>query len=176
MTVPIGLALGIGLAVLADKQIRGVGFFRTVFSSTVATSVAVASLMWFVLLQPQVGVLPDLFHGLIPSLKQPGLLQRSRHGAAGCRAQQHLGQPRVHVHRHDRGAAGHPARAVRERVRRRRRRVDALHQRHAADARPDDPVHLRGADDPGLPGLRRDRPAHPGRAEPAAPDASRWRT
>ena len=69
MTVPIGLALGIGLAVLADKQIRGVGFFRTVFSSTVATSVAVASLVWFVLLQPEVGVLPDLFHGLIPSLK-----------------------------------------------------------------------------------------------------------
>lgn len=75
MTVPIGLALGIGLAVLADKQIRGIGFFRTVFSSTVATSVAVASLVWFVLLQPQVGVLPDLFHSIIPSLKQPGLLQ-----------------------------------------------------------------------------------------------------
>ncbi len=74
MTVPIGLALGIGLAVLADKQIRGVGFFRTVFSSTVATSIAVASLVWFVLLQPQVGLIPDLFHGLIPTLKQPGLL------------------------------------------------------------------------------------------------------
>ena len=32
MTVPIGLALGIGLAVLADKQLRGIGVFRTVFS------------------------------------------------------------------------------------------------------------------------------------------------
>jgi ABC-type sugar transport system permease subunit len=75
MTVPIGLALGVGLAVLADKQIRGIGFFRTVFSSTVATSVAVASLIWFVLLQPEVGVLPNLFHGIMPSLKQPGLLR-----------------------------------------------------------------------------------------------------
>jgi ABC-type sugar transport system permease subunit len=75
MTVPAGLALGIALAVLADKQIRGIGFFRTVFSSTVATSVAVASLVWFVLLQPEVGVLPDLLHGLIPSLKHPGLLR-----------------------------------------------------------------------------------------------------
>ncbi len=74
MTVPIGLILGIGLAVLADKHLRGIGFFRTVFSSTVATSVAVASLVWFVLLQPQIGVLPHLFHGVIPSLKQPGLL------------------------------------------------------------------------------------------------------
>ncbi|HQZ36397.1 MAG TPA: hypothetical protein PK020_18365, partial [Ilumatobacteraceae bacterium] len=52
MTVPVGLILGIGLAVLADKHLRGIGFFRTVFSSTVATSVAVASLVWFVLLQP----------------------------------------------------------------------------------------------------------------------------
>ena len=42
MTVPVGLVLGVGLAVLADKHIRGVGFFRTIFSSTVATSVAVA--------------------------------------------------------------------------------------------------------------------------------------
>ena len=72
MTVPIGLAFGVGLAVLADKQIRGVGFFRTVFSSTVATSVAVASLVWFVLLQPQVGVLPDLFHGTDPIAEAAG--------------------------------------------------------------------------------------------------------
>jgi sn-glycerol 3-phosphate transport system permease protein len=75
MTVPIGLALGIGLAVLADKHLRGIGFFRTVFASTVATSVAVASLIWFVLLQPQIGVLPDLLHAVMPSLKNPGLLQ-----------------------------------------------------------------------------------------------------
>jgi len=61
--------------VLADKQLRGVGFFRTVFSSTVATSVAVASLVWFVLLQPEVGLLPHLFHGIFPVLKEPGLLR-----------------------------------------------------------------------------------------------------
>ena len=35
---------------------------------------------------------------------------------------EHLGQPRVHVHRRDRRAAEHPPRAVRERVRRRCRR------------------------------------------------------
>ena len=75
MTVPIGLLLGIGLAVLADKHLRGIGFFRTVFSSTVATSVAVASLVWFVLLQPEIGVLSDLFSDWIPALKNPGLLR-----------------------------------------------------------------------------------------------------
>ena len=157
MTVPIGLALGIGLAVLADKQIRGIGFFRTVFSSTVATSVAVASLVWFVLLQPEVGVLPDLLHGIIPVAQAAGPVARPGHCAARGRAEQHLGQPRVHVHRHHRGAAGHPSRAVRERLRRWRRRLDAVQQRHLADARPDDPVHLRGAHHSCLSGLRRDR-------------------
>lgn len=75
MTVPTGLILGIGLAVLADKHLRGIGIFRTIFSSTIATSVAVASLVWFVLLQPEIGVLSDLFSDLIPSLKNPGLLR-----------------------------------------------------------------------------------------------------
>ena len=73
MTVPAGLILRVGLAVL-DKHLRGIGFFRTV-QQPVATSVAVASLVWFVLLQPEIGVLSDLFHEWIPSLKQPGLLR-----------------------------------------------------------------------------------------------------
>ncbi|HWC66777.1 MAG TPA: sugar ABC transporter permease [Acidimicrobiales bacterium] len=59
ITVPIGLVLGVGLAVLADSYIRGIGIFRTIFSSTVATSVAVASLMWLLLFQPSVGILAD---------------------------------------------------------------------------------------------------------------------
>ena len=76
ITVPLGLALGIGLAVLAHKQLRGVGVFRTIFSSTVATSVAVASLMWFFLLQPSVGVLSNIgwVADAFPVVKQPGLL------------------------------------------------------------------------------------------------------
>ena len=111
ITVPIGLALGVGLAVLADKYLRGVGVFRAIFSSTVATSVAVASLMWLFLLQPSVGVLSNV-----------GWLQRpvpGRSSSPGCcddpgtalavgRRVEHLGQPRVHVHpRHGR-AAGIP--------------------------------------------------------------------
>jgi sn-glycerol 3-phosphate transport system permease protein len=72
LTVPLGLVLGVGMAVLANKAIRSIGFFRTVFSSTVATSVAVASLMWLVLFNPSIGVLTRLlpFH----VLKSPGVL------------------------------------------------------------------------------------------------------
>jgi sn-glycerol 3-phosphate transport system permease protein len=77
ITVPLGLIAGVGLAVLADKYLRGLGFFRTVFSSTVATSVAVASLMWLFLLQPDVGVLANIawINELFPSVKDPGWLR-----------------------------------------------------------------------------------------------------
>lgn len=77
LTVPTGLVLGVALAVLADRHLRGIGFFRTVFSSTVATSVAVASLMWFFLLQPDIGVLAKIgwLTDLFPVLSSPGLLK-----------------------------------------------------------------------------------------------------
>jgi ABC-type sugar transport system permease subunit len=77
ITVPLGLILGVGLAVLADKYLRGIAAFRAVFSSTVATSVAVASLMWLFLLQPSVGALANVswFNSMFPSVKDPGWLQ-----------------------------------------------------------------------------------------------------
>jgi sn-glycerol 3-phosphate transport system permease protein len=76
ITVPTGIALGLGLAVLADKHLRGMRFFRTAYSSTVATSTAVASLMWLVLFQPSIGVLANILPFSV--LKQPGLLQDPR--------------------------------------------------------------------------------------------------
>jgi len=58
MTVPVGIALGLALAVLAHQQLRGIGIYRTFFSSTVATSVAVAAVIFGTLMNPQVGLLP----------------------------------------------------------------------------------------------------------------------
>ena len=77
LTVPAGLVLGVGLAVLADKYLRGIAVFRFIFTSTVATSVAVASLMWLFLLQPDVGALANVewFADLFPVVKSPGLLR-----------------------------------------------------------------------------------------------------
>ena len=54
-TVPIGLVLGVLLAVVANRRLRGIKAFQLVFSSTVASSVAVASVVFLVLLNPQVG-------------------------------------------------------------------------------------------------------------------------
>lgn len=76
LTVPSGLILGIGLAVLADRYVRGIGIFRTIFSSTVATSVAVASTMWLFLLQPSRGIFSNIgwLGDLFGVIKTPGLL------------------------------------------------------------------------------------------------------
>lgn len=57
LTVPVGLLLGLLLAVLAHQKLRGITIFRTIYSSTVATSIAVASVIFFTLLNPQVGLL-----------------------------------------------------------------------------------------------------------------------
>jgi sn-glycerol 3-phosphate transport system permease protein len=56
LTVPLGMVAGLALAVLAHQRLRGIAIFRTMFSSTVATSVAVASLMWLTLLNPSIGI------------------------------------------------------------------------------------------------------------------------
>jgi sn-glycerol 3-phosphate transport system permease protein len=69
-TVPIGIALGLGLAVLAHQQLKGIRIYRTFFSSTVATSVAVAAVIFGTLMNPQVGLLPSL--GIDPT---PPILQ-----------------------------------------------------------------------------------------------------
>jgi ABC-type sugar transport system permease subunit len=58
LTVPLGIALGLGLAVLAHQRLRGVRIYRTIFSSTVATSIAVASVIFFTLLNPIIGLIP----------------------------------------------------------------------------------------------------------------------
>jgi ABC-type sugar transport system permease subunit len=60
LTVPAGLALGLALAVAAHQRLKGIGMYRTIFSSTVATSVAVASVIFGTLLNPVVGLLPWL--------------------------------------------------------------------------------------------------------------------
>jgi sn-glycerol 3-phosphate transport system permease protein len=56
-TVPAGIVLGIALATLANQRLGGIRIFRTIYSSTIATSTAVASVIFLTLLNPQVGLL-----------------------------------------------------------------------------------------------------------------------
>jgi sn-glycerol 3-phosphate transport system permease protein len=58
--VPAGLILGLGLAVAAHRRLKGMAIYRMIFSSTVVSSVAVASVVFGTLMNPVVGLLPWL--------------------------------------------------------------------------------------------------------------------
>lgn len=60
LTVPAGLVLGVLLAVAANRRLRGIKVFQAIFSSTVASSVAVASVVFLVLVNPQIGYFRDV--------------------------------------------------------------------------------------------------------------------
>jgi ABC-type sugar transport system permease subunit len=56
-TVPLGIALGLVLAVLLNQRLRGINVFRTMMSSTIAISAAVGALIWLLLFNPSLGLL-----------------------------------------------------------------------------------------------------------------------
>mgnify|MGYP002395424150 CR=1 FL=1 len=55
-TVPTSIGFALLLAVLANARLRGIGFFRTVFSSSIAVSVATASTVFLLLYHPSLGM------------------------------------------------------------------------------------------------------------------------
>ena len=72
MVVPTGIAVAVALAVLATAKVRGMSIFRTIFTSTVAISVASASVIWALIYNPSLKMtswVVDLLH-----LKTQGLL------------------------------------------------------------------------------------------------------
>ena len=59
-TVPLGLFLGVVLAVSTHRRLKGIKIFQTIFSSTVASSVAVASVVFYTLVNPEIGYFKDV--------------------------------------------------------------------------------------------------------------------
>jgi sn-glycerol 3-phosphate transport system permease protein len=55
-TVPPGLILGILLAVAAHRRLKGIKIFQAIFSSTIASSVAVTSVVFLYFFQPTIGL------------------------------------------------------------------------------------------------------------------------
>jgi sn-glycerol 3-phosphate transport system permease protein len=72
LVVPISLILGLALAVAAHRKLKGIGVYRMIFSSTVVSSVAVASVVFGTLMNPVLGLLPWL--GINPT---PPLLENT---------------------------------------------------------------------------------------------------
>jgi sn-glycerol 3-phosphate transport system permease protein len=72
MSVPAGIFLGLALAVAAHRRLRGIGIYRTIFASTVTSSVAVAAVIFGTLFNPVIGWLPALgFSPDPPVLQNP---------------------------------------------------------------------------------------------------------
>lgn len=66
--VPVGVAAGLVLAILAHQKMRGLAIFRTAFASTVTSSAAVGAAVATLLLDPNFGFLPWLHLSINPSI------------------------------------------------------------------------------------------------------------
>lgn len=59
-TVPASVIISLFLAIIANEKLKGIGFFRTIYSSTMGVSVAAASVFWLYLFNPSMGLLNQL--------------------------------------------------------------------------------------------------------------------
>ena len=56
-SVPLGLLLGLGLALALDQQIRGIAIIRTAYFLPVVTSTTAIALVWLWIYSPRGGLL-----------------------------------------------------------------------------------------------------------------------
>ncbi len=63
-TVPATIIISLFLAVISNEKLKGIGFFRTVFTSTMGISVAAASVFWLYLFNPTMGLLNQILNML----------------------------------------------------------------------------------------------------------------
>lgn len=59
-TVPTSVVISLFLALIANEKLRGIGFFRTIFSATMGIPVAASAVIWLSLFHPSVGFLNHL--------------------------------------------------------------------------------------------------------------------
>lgn len=62
--VPIQLTLALVLALIVNRKVRGVGFFRTAYFSPAVLSLVVISILWTVLLNPNSGLINEILMAL----------------------------------------------------------------------------------------------------------------
>ncbi|HEX2910160.1 MAG TPA: sugar ABC transporter permease [Chloroflexia bacterium] len=72
MVVPLGIIAALALAMLATARVKGIGFFRTVFTSSVAISVSSAGVIWALIYSPSIKATQWLIDLL--KVKEPSLL------------------------------------------------------------------------------------------------------
>jgi ABC-type sugar transport system permease subunit len=76
MVVPLGIVFALGLALLATLKVKAIAFFRTIFTSSIAISVASASVIWALIYSPTTRATQWIIDAL--HLSSGSLLQDSR--------------------------------------------------------------------------------------------------
>lgn len=54
------LLVGLLLAAAANQKVRGIAFFRTIFTATMGVSVSVSAIFWLFMFNPSIGILNQL--------------------------------------------------------------------------------------------------------------------
>ncbi len=77
LVVPLQLSMALGLALIVNKKVKGVGFFRTAYFSPAVLSLVVISILWTVMLNPTSGFINEILANIgLP--KQPFLSSSSQ--------------------------------------------------------------------------------------------------
>jgi multiple sugar transport system permease protein len=58
-SVPLGMAIGLGLALLLNQKLRGLGLYRTIYYVPVVTSMVAVAMIWVQLFDPLYGVISN---------------------------------------------------------------------------------------------------------------------
>jgi multiple sugar transport system permease protein len=62
--VPLGMMLGLGMALLLDAKVRGIGVYRTAFYMPAIVPAVAGFILWFWIFDPSRGLLNMLLHGV----------------------------------------------------------------------------------------------------------------
>jgi sn-glycerol 3-phosphate transport system permease protein len=84
MVVPLGIVLSLGLALLATVKVRFIGIFRTIFTMSIAISLASAAVIWALIYNPSTGATTWLVNLL--GINSPTLLNDDRTAMAAVAA------------------------------------------------------------------------------------------
>jgi multiple sugar transport system permease protein len=58
-TIPLSMAIGLGLALLLNQKLRGLGIYRTIYYVPVVTSMVAVAMIWIQLFDPLYGVISN---------------------------------------------------------------------------------------------------------------------
>jgi multiple sugar transport system permease protein len=63
-SIPLSMAIGLGLALLLNQKLRGLGVYRTVYYVPVVTSMVAVAMIWIQLFDPLYGVISNAFESI----------------------------------------------------------------------------------------------------------------